>query len=174
MTEKDWDEVSSNRLIEQDYIFCYFLGNDKRMRSVAADFAKKKGLKLVSIPHLMGSYERSDYGFPGIKARHASPNDFVSLIKNAKYVITDSFHAVSFSIVYGKEFFVFQRANQKGMASRIYSILDLVSCLERFCDSVDKMTADYLVSLSEKELSIDMEALSRKRITSIDFLRSNL
>lgn len=41
------------------------------------------------------------------------PIDFLNLIRNAKYVCTDSFHCSAFSILYKKEFYTFRRYLRK-------------------------------------------------------------
>ena len=52
------------------------------------------------------------------------PAEFLYLIQNADYVLTDSFHAVAFSIKFHKEFYVFKRKQKgmEGMFSRIETI----------------------------------------------------
>lgn len=55
------------------------------------------------------------------------PGEFLYMIKNAAYVLTNSFHAVAFSIKFNKEFYVFDRKENgvAGMFSRIETIAKL-------------------------------------------------
>ena len=41
------------------------------------------------------------------------PREFLGLIKNAEYVITDSFHAIAFSIIFNKVFFSYGEDDRK-------------------------------------------------------------
>ena len=56
-------------------------------------------------------------------------------IKNAAFVVTDSFHGCVFSLIYSKQFFVFKRfadSNSKSQNSRVYTLLqeyNLNKCL---------------------------------------------
>lgn len=47
----------------------------------------------------------------------AGPEDFVELFSKAEYVFADSYHACCFSILFHRQFTVFNRAGTKGKAS---------------------------------------------------------
>ena len=70
---------------------------------------------------------KSDLFFGDIHDYTSGPREFVSLIKNAEMVITDSFHACVFSMIFKTPFAVFERGGtgEKGnMNSRIYDFLE--------------------------------------------------
>ena len=52
------------------------------------------------------------------------PADFLRMIRESSLVITDSFHAVSFSILFETPFFVLDRADEESVNSRITDLLD--------------------------------------------------
>ena len=58
----------------------------------------------------------------------ASPEEFLTLLKNAKMVITNSFHGIALSLLYEKQFFVYEHS---GVMTRIDSLLDLVGLEDR-------------------------------------------
>lgn len=173
LSAKDWDEVASDRLMEAKYVFVYFLGNDPKMRRLAEQFAKEKGLRLVMIPDVIGSYTKNDHKMKATFLTQATPNDFVSLVKHAEYVLTDSFHACVFSLLYHKEFFVFERVGVQKMSSRIRSLTEMFSCRERFCADEEKRTLDYLLNCAplDAERDTSFEEIKQK---SIGFLNSLL
>lgn len=79
-----------------------------------------------------------------------NPSDFLSLIRNAKMVYTDSFHACVFSIMFGTPFCVYQRkGNGENMFSRIETLLKLFG-IERIIPGnpieVDPATKDRVLS----------------------------
>lgn len=60
------------------------------------------------------------------------PEEFISAIKNAKFIITASFHAVVFSIIYNKEFFINNVDKTKeNRSSRQKDLLDLLEIKDR-------------------------------------------
>ena len=58
LSAEQWAQEVKPCDINGKFIFCYFLGSDKNQRNRAKQFAKEKGLTIVDIPHLQGTYER--------------------------------------------------------------------------------------------------------------------
>lgn len=169
----DWDKVCAPRVVEDDYIFCYFLGDNPKERKIAKKFAKEKGLKLVSVP-LTGVKVYSDLKFGDVILPAASPEEFISLIKHASYVFTDSFHAVVFSQIYKRQYFVFNRDSKGSMNSRIINITNLFNTQERFCNGSEKETLQYVRSLQEIDFSRPNPKFDEIKEFSINFLKENL
>ncbi len=171
---QDWDASCGRRLVEGDYLFCYFLGERKKLRNLANKYAKINGLKIVTLPYIVGKYRACDRFFGDIRLSGITPFEFVALIKYAKAVFTDSFHGSVFSILYHKDFFVFNKESAGLHNSRIYSLLDQFDLMQRFCDTTFKETTGYMTSLP----SIDYEGMEKKlqkyRADSIDFLNKNI
>lgn len=136
LDKSDWNDISSDRLVNEKYIFSYILGDSISQRRKVEKFAKKLGLKLVTIPFIKKGnkfeYRMVDNNFGDIKMLNISFEDFLSLIKYSEYVVTDSFHAVSFSYIFEKEFFVIDRGNGISTNSRIDSILKILKLENRF------------------------------------------
>lgn len=141
---EQWSEiVGEKRIVKNPYIFCYLFGNHDEY-DVAIEHLREisGGLEVVIVPfcerHLKNPYT---------KIYDAGPLEFLNLIKNAQYVITDSFHATVFSILFSRPFFTLPRfkENQKNsMNSRIYSLLDAVGAQDRLIDysQVNSFRAD--------------------------------
>ena len=132
LTKEDWDENCSERLVNEEYVFCYLLGNNPYSRKAAYKIAKVKNLKLVCIPMysngvMFKDNKKFDYCFSS-----ASPADFVSLIKNSQYVITDSFHACVFSNIYKKKYLAFDRDKKHSMSSRIETLVRIFDANDRY------------------------------------------
>lgn len=89
-----------------DYFLFYRLMNDKATDEKVSKMAREKGLKLVVITD----------GLCRIKGakilRDVGPCEFLTLYKDSRFIATDSFHGVAFSIVFQKQFvFVDTRKN---------------------------------------------------------------
>lgn len=174
LAREQWDEICADRLVQKPYVFCYFLGEDLLSRRLALDFAKKRGLRVVSFLHLQGGYHEYDAGVEDKRLYGVPPGEFLSLIKYADYIFTDSFHAVVFSELYGREYAVFQRDAAGSMSSRIYSATSLFESRERFCDTDEKKTLDYIESLPPVNPDRPRPALDALRKRAREFLMENL
>ena len=67
---------------------------------IAQYLKEKTGLKLVEV----SVKKTKRKGFQLIN--NAGPADFINLIKNAEYVVTNSFHGTALSMILEKEFYV--------------------------------------------------------------------
>lgn len=174
LTREQWDEICEDRLVRKPYVFCYFLGERSVPRELAETFSKKRGLKTVFIPHIHGYYRECDVKFGSKHLHGVSPGGFLSLIKYADYIFTDSFHAQVFSEIYGKEYAVFRRSEGDAMSSRIYSAMELFNSWRRFCDTEEKESLAYIESLPPMDPDRPRPALDTLRKRSHEFLMENL
>lgn len=124
LEKNDWDSITPERIISDNYVFCYFLSKDIYLRELAKSFAESKGLTLVFLMHADG-YCKNDLDVPCKKIYDAGPLEFLSLIKNAEYILTDSFHASVFSCIFERQFFVFGRTDKPGMSERLLELASL-------------------------------------------------
>lgn len=118
LTKYDYEKIEEDVSIDSEYVFVYFLGdNAKSFMPKILKEASERGLKVLYRNAQGGSEDDFEKIFP-------TPGQWLSLIKKAKYVVTNSFHGIIFSIIYRKQF-VFIPTVGKGASSneRIYSIL---------------------------------------------------
>ncbi len=174
LTAEQWSEVTSPRLVEKPYVFCYFLGDDSESRRVAAEYAKKHDLLLVTIPNAAGLTHKNDVDFGDVRLADPSPEDFLSLIRHGEFIFTDSFHASVFSVIFSRQFAVFARQGFEKMSARIYNLTGLFEIPERFCDTEDKVEVSYVESLPDIDYSIQRPAFLAAKERSLDFLEINL
>ena len=136
-----WDEVIKDKpIINDKYIFCYFMGDNPEQREFVKRLAKEKGLKIVALLHL-DQFIETDEHYADYTPWDISPADFVNLVKYAEYVCTDSFHGTVFSIIYSRNFFTFKRFNKKASLStntRITSLLTRIGLMDRLVENLDK------------------------------------
>lgn len=173
LTKEDWDKVCAERVIEEEYVFCYFLGENRKERKIAEKCAEKQGLTLVAIPHTAG-IKLIDRKFGDKRLYDVSPQQFVSLIKHAKYIFTDSFHAVVFSNIYQKNYFVFNRNKKGEMNSRIINITKLFHQEERFCNGKERECLEYVESLPDIDYTQENKEFEALKEKSLAFLKENL
>lgn len=169
-----WNDVCADRLVQEKYIFCYFLGENKEERKAVKRFAKEKGLRIVFpcyASKISLTYHRK---FGDIKLYGVSPDEFLSLIKYAEYVFTDSFHAVVFSNVFKKQYFVFDRNKKGDMNSRIIDITNLFNQQERYVRNSIANKFSYVKSLDEIDYSKENPRFEELYEKSIKFIEESL
>lgn len=91
LNAKDYDELCSPRLVEGKYIFVYWLWNKTKIYETLEAVPNLEHYKVIDLSMLEGNDFCSVY-------------DWLSYIKYADYVITDSFHGCAFSIIYERSF----------------------------------------------------------------------
>ena len=171
LDKEDWDKVSSDRIIDSDYIFCYFLGDNPQERFIAKEFGQKVDMQIVSIPMCKKHYRYCDWDYGDQNFPFASPEDFISLISNANYVFTDSFHACIFSLIYKKQFVVFNRNKSGTMSTRIDSLVKLFHVEDRYIKDINLKNVEKALNLQNDFYLNDFIDLKDK---SIFFLKRNL
>ncbi len=124
MLEADtWKKcVQKPDTLPQKYLLCYFLGQvSAKYKKEITSFAKKNNLQIVRLFDIE-SPEYYTYG----------PNEVLYSILNAEYVFTDSFHGSVFSILFNKNFTVFDRdEGGQSMSSRLDTLLTKFGLQER-------------------------------------------
>lgn len=119
LTVQEWDQVISKPRgdVPQNYVLTYFLGAVSEDRKAAIQArAKALGCELI---------ELMDRNSPFYAV---GPDEFVWLIKHAKYICTDSFHGSVFSFLYGRPFAIFAREGKgPDMGSRMKTFLSKFS-----------------------------------------------
>lgn len=134
LSKEEWlKAIPPKSIVKGGYIFCYFLGKIKRHREIAVELKKRTGLKIVALLHCE-QYVSNDDGYADETPFDVGPDDFVNLIRNASYVLTDSFHGTVFSIINQKIFFTFTRhsdTEKLSTNSRIYNLADIFGIRNR-------------------------------------------
>lgn len=179
LSQKDWNKIRKDapsiRNAVYKFAVCCFMGGFVEWRDSSADLCKKVDVKVLTFPHLGESrYYKADYGFGDIRDFTSGPAEFLDLIEKAEFIITDSFHACVFSIIYNKPFYVFLRdESQRNLKTngRIEDMLDEFDLTDRI------VTPDELAQKNEVE-PIDYEKVNKivavRRQESIDFLKAAL
>lgn len=163
--KQGWEKVIPERKIKTPYMFVYFLENNHGDRSYIRLIAKTLGLKVVilneNIKDIFKNY---------IKKYDALPLEFVSLIKNASFVYTNSFHATAFSTMFNVPCasMIAKSDNvQNNNDSRkidFLTALGLDGCLKK------SLTAEEIVALSKTDFEKANEELDKLREKSKNYL----
>lgn len=119
-----WRELAV-RTDRTGYILVYDFDSSETVRKIALDLAEKTGKRIVSVFPMEGASEVwADMG----------PREFLGAIAGADCVLSNSFHATAFSLIFGKEFYVVNR--QEKINTRMQDLLTAVGCPERLISAL--------------------------------------
>lgn len=176
--KSEWEKLAGNTpVLDENYIFCYFLGSNPQHRQKVKELATLTGYKIVALPHIEG-YVEADTSYADYALSDIGPDKFINLIKNAKYVCTDSFHGSVFSTIFEKDFFVFERfakGAKNSTNTRLHSLLDILDLKSRQIKDDDINTLDWSEKIKDK---IDYNGVStnaqKHRNSSLDYIKNAL
>lgn len=107
LDSENYLEICAGRVVAEDYLLLYLpVGDNEKLRIHAQEYACKHRLKILEI-----STKLINYNVNGIKCiGDAGVEEFISAIRYANVVFTNSFHAICFSILFKVQFYAFSRA----------------------------------------------------------------
>ncbi|MBT9463777.1 polysaccharide pyruvyl transferase family protein [Hydrogenophaga sp.] len=160
------DRASSDH--DDPYIFCYGLRSPDNIRQTA-DLASKQLNCPVLSPHNPHRrwVEIGDTVYP-------DPGEWVSLIKNARFVVTNSFHGTVFSLLFKKPFIVAGLTGERASANaRAIHLLRAVGLESRFAPSFSEQNTKALMTKEIDWTAVD-QRLADLRQAGNAFLSTQL
>lgn len=158
-TTSQWDEIANSNVNLRDYILIYQLRPNKKFDEYAKKLAKTKNMKLIRISPLFFQFYKS-----GKFVYLPDPTMFLSYIKNASCLLTDSFHGTCFAISFRTKFIEILPGR---FNARNQSLLKTVRLEDRILHSYDDF------SLFDKSIEWDTthKILSERRECSLNKLK---
>lgn len=173
LNDKQWNTVASDRIEPEKYVVCYFFSNSYKYRKQINKFCNDKKLKMLFIPYAKQKFNLSDGIGSGNRMDDIGPAEFLALIRDAEYVFTDSFHGAVFSIIYRKEFVVYERDKDGGTSknSRLYDLLDIFKLKNQLINGNVDLLKKLSVKIDYKSVKLILE---NQKKNSIEFLKESL
>ena len=162
LNKSRWIEQLELPAKKDKYVFLYQLLNSEDsllLTKKAADFYASEVIEIpgTSVNPLLWSKRYN---------QTASPLEFLSLIVNAEFVVSTSFHGVAFSIIFEKQFYALGMGNNSG---RVKDLLVSLNLQDRYIDNVeDANFSSHIDYASVNEL---MKPLKEN---SINFLKESI
>lgn len=167
LTREDWESLTTqSHKEEKPYALCYFLTYNKAYVDYAREYCRRRGLAmklLVVRPEFVGL---------GADEVYTGPIGFLDAVRGTEAVLTDSFHATIFSMLFEKQFHTFKRFKDGSAASqnsRIENLLAKVGLTERFLDEASPMVEDSPIPYDKVAATI-----AEMRTESLDYLKNAL
>lgn len=168
LTKKEWMPYMHQRSqIPEHYVLIYDLSDSNAVTSMAKRIGEIKKMPVLRICK-RAFFVRKDDGVTNIL--DAGPAEFLSLIANADYVITNSFHGTAFSINFNVPFFAIVSPAKKNN-SRIESLLETTGLENRLiAENADINNVD----ITAPDFGLANINIEKSRQDSVDFLMTNI
>ena len=165
LCREEYDNIIVQEMENQkcdEYIYVYLFEDNDSAFDMVNSYSRKRNLPVVCQCTSPDKIERlQEYSF------NDGPVEFVNRIKNAKLVITDSFHGTVFSIIYQKEFFTISRGK---ISVRMQDLLTRLNLMERYVAEPCRE----VVNVSEVDYSHVEKIIDKWKKESIDYLNTAL
>lgn len=148
----EYDEITAERQLNDKYLLVYSRRYNKEMEQFADRLANERGLKVVEISLRANNANRH------IMRYDAGVEEFLSLVKHAEYVVTNSFHGMIFSSVFNRDFSAFVR--EEGNV-KIEELLDMLGLRNRLVTGDNACTSP--IDYRKTEELITSEIIRSKR-----------
>lgn len=159
----EWNKIAEP-IKEEKYILIFNVNHPITNIEFAKKLGKEKGCKVIFISDSF--LNKID----GVEKRAAvSPGEFLSYIKNAEYVVTNSFHGTVFSIIFGKKFFVELNSTASGKIKRNHraeGVMNILGIKNREIVDCQNSHID-----DEIDYNFVKEAIKKERNNSIGYLK---
>ena len=133
-----FESIIQKSKIRKPYLLLFLIERPLIAYKVAKIIAERESLEIIELTPAHESVR-----FRG-KMQAASPESFLRMIKDASHIVTTSFHATAFSILFKKNFTVVSTYNS--LNERVQSLLSMFDLETRLCfneDSIDFTPIDY-------------------------------
>ena len=161
LSANEWDILLNCYDNKEEYILVYDVMGCNTVKCIAKRLAKKYGCKVYSINSRRFGYAEKNFS-------QVAPDKFVELIRNARCVVSNSFHGTAFAMIYHRDFFVVDRKD--GLNERMHSLLMQFGLKSR---CVTENVLDKVLSAKISYTTID-SILHRKISLSKEFLAKAL
>lgn len=128
LSKEEWVDLADKTQEKRKYILFYNLLNKPESMRFAEQLSKETGLPIKEINKKMSFKHLSKRYISG-----ASVEEFLRLIHDAEYVVSNSFHGVAFSLVFQKQFFAVGFGER---ANRVKSLLNSIGLNSRYIEDI--------------------------------------
>ena len=158
LDKERWSEISADRTESSPYVFIYMLRPDTRLIEMGKKYAAEHNCKVIYTGLMANNYS-------GVETVcSAGVEEFLSYIKYADAVITNSFHGMAFSILFEKQFVSVEISQTNARALNLLNKLGLT-------DRQIKTTED--ISVLDKRIDYKQvkERLDAERASSLGYIK---
>lgn len=161
LLDKDkWGNICLNKYNGKEYIFVYSVSASNKIIQIVNKISQILDLEVYLLTDKLNVKVKNHKRCYGI-----GPIEFIDLVKNAKFVISDSFHGTAFSIIFEKNFI--SVSNEVG-GTRIKDLLERLNLSNRVIKNLDEINQQYEFEIN---YIIVNEILKLEKNKSVNFLK---
>ena len=151
LNASDYDSITEKRIEPEKYLLLYARRYNPAMTEFAEKIAKENGWKIIDISLRATNAERGHQMF-----YEAGVEEFLSLVKHAEYVVTNSFHGMIFSVQFRRPFVIFSREQCDTKIEELLELFGLsdrmlVNGTETFRSEIDYEVVHTSIATARKE-----------------------
>lgn len=159
----NWEVNVDSPVKKKDYILFYYCEHlPVHIKTQIFDYAHKNGLAVYGAGDSDKDYDECTVNL--------TPEEWVAMFKNARFVFTGTFHGVIFSILNHRQFKVY--LTNKGRIAKVGNLLSYFSIKDREIDN------HYIFDLEKQRSEIDYASIDRiidkQRLESLNYLRDSI
>ncbi len=164
MTKSEWEDYISIQKEKDKYIFVYITHLSQTVQCYLDLLKRTTGLGIIYAAY--GPKQALTFHMLQVQ----TPEKWLRLLHDAEYVVTNSFHATAFSVLFHKKFFTVVNGDKaKGINVRMNDFLTALGLEDRLFSSMPEQ-----LDLTEIDYTEADKRIETMREESLAFLRENL
>lgn len=156
LSAEKWRSLAKLPKYKEPYAFFYQAEKSDSVYNTAKEIAASRNLPLITL-------SANQWAVNSKECHSSSPQEFLGWLINAKLVITSSFHALAFCIIFQKEFYAVS-LNQ-GQDERLKNIVSLFGLEDRLID--DASQCKDINSFSNEKVLKDFKIQANAYLSSL-------
>lgn len=155
-----WKTIETKPKYKKDYVLFYNIKPSKSLLAFAQRLADANNCILVTI----GGRVADKFNPKKHPAFGVGPSEFLGLISNAKYVVTNSFHGTALSLIYNKNFYIEYSTDTN---SRLINLANIFGFKDNIVN--DNTDVHHPISVDYDHIN---KVLNIEKEKSLEYLRS--
>lgn len=162
LKKNDWEQITAPSFDSAPFVFAYVVSERKETVKFAKEVARKQRANLI----ITDCYNGATLLDKQLYYNSLSPEEFLSLLSNAAYVVTSSFHGLALSLAMEKEVYYSLNTKAANRNSRLETLATLAGIKDR---TIDEGFADNPINYE-----LVTARLLAERNSSLQFLKDSL
>ncbi len=142
LEKSDFDALKQPSRFHKEYLLVHIIGEDENVKKIAAAMSRALNLPIVQ--------NRGKRQYDGELGRFADagPKEFIGLVEGASFVVTNSFHATLFAILYERDFIT---VPHKLYPERMRYLLEQMGLSDHLVEGEEKLPGDGKILMPDYE-----------------------
>lgn len=155
-------EMAGERIVKEKYAFLYLLEGSELLERTISYLRDEKGLKII----FAGSWKNKCSA--DVNMRDLGPIEFLNLLKYADFVLSSSFHATVFSVLFEKRFGSILPIKNQERIRHILSLVEMESKIVTDDSDLELVYQKPQFGTSKKEFNLFIENSKKWLLNSVE------